>query len=472
MKKILAFDFGASSGRAMLAGIKDGKIEMNEIHRFSNDPVLVNGVLYWDVLRLLFEIKQGIIKAKTSGGFDAIGIDTWGVDFGLLDGEGNLLQNPVHYRDARTESIMEEAFKVVPKDEIYKRTGIQFMRFNTLFQLYYLKKYKPELLQRAKTMLFMPDLLAYFLTGIKKTEYTIASTSQMLNAQTGDWDGELLGKLGIPQNILTEIIQPSTVYGFLSDEICGELGCGKVPVIAVCTHDTGSAVAAVPAVNDDFIYISCGTWSLFGTECKKPVITDKAFDFQLTNEGGYGKTIRLLKNIMGLWIIQESRRQWQKEGKDLSFAQIMAEAEKVERGRFYIDCDYKEFDSPGNMPLKIQNYCQNNNLPVPQTIGEIALCIYESLALKYKNTLDMLSKITGKKYNAINLIGGGAKASLLCSLTADICNVPVIAGPDEATVAGNIAVCLIALKEIKDIKEARKIISNSFDTKIYNPKTN
>lgn len=467
-KKILAFDFGASSGRAMLAELTDGKLKMNEIHRFSNDPVLVNGVLYWDTLRLFFEIKQAIIKAKKIG-FDAIGIDTWGVDFGLLDSEGNLLQNPVHYRDERTENIMDEVFNIIPKNEIYDRTGIQFMRFNTIFQLYYLKKYKPELLKQAKTMLFTPDLFAYFLTGAKKTEYTIASTSQMLNAKTGNWDKDLLKKLDIPENILTDIIEPGSIYGLLTDEICNELGCKKVPVIAVCTHDTGSAVAAVPAENDDFVYISCGTWSLFGTESKKPIINNKVFDFQLTNEGGYNRTTRLLKNIMGLWIIQESRRQWQKEGKLLNFAEIMAEAEKVQKGKYYIDCDYSEFDKPGNMPEKIKTYCKQNNLPVPQTIGEIAMCIYESLAKKYATTLKMISEITNKDYKAINLIGGGANASLLCQLTADICGISVIAGPTEATVIGNIIVCFIALNEIKDIDQARKIVADSFDIKKYQP---
>lgn len=469
-KKILAFDFGASSGRAMLACLDKGKLKMEELHRFSNDPVELNGVLYWDILRLFFEIKQSIIKANSAGGFDAIGIDTWGVDFGLLDEEGNLLQNPVHYRDVRTENIMDEVFKIVSKDEIYGKTGIQFMRFNTLFQLYYLKKYKPELLSRAKTMLFTPDLLAYFLTGIKKTEYTIASTSQMLDAKTGQWDTELLNKLDIPTSILTQIIQPGSIYGNLSDSICNELGCKKVPVIAVCTHDTGSAVAAVPASDENFIYISCGTWSLFGTECKEPVINKKAFDFQLTNEGGYNKTIRLLKNIMGLWIIQESRRQWQREGNNISFAEIMAEALKVPRGKFYIDCDYSEFDKPGNMPAKIQKYCADNNLPVPKTIGEIAMCIYESLAIKYHKTFKMITEITGKNYTSLNLIGGGANASLLCQLTADICGIKVIAGPDEATVIGNIIVSLIALNDIKDLKQARQIVAESMDVKIYQPK--
>lgn len=468
-KKVLAFDFGASSGRAMIAELDGGKIEMKELHRFPNDPVEVNGVLYWDVLRLFFEIKQAIIKAQNSCGFDAISIDTWGVDFGLLDKNGDLVQNPVHYRDVRTETIMDEAFEVVPKEEIYGRTGIQFMRFNTLFQLYYLKKYRPELLERTDKILFMPDLLAYFLTGEKKAEYTIASTSQMINAKTGDWDSELLDSLGIPSEILSEINEPGTINGFLKDSICEELGCKKVPVISVCGHDTGSAVAAVPAKGEDFIYISCGTWSLFGTEIKQPIINDTAYDFQLTNEGGYGRTIRLLKNIMGLWLIQESRRQWQREGIDFSFGEIMNQAKQVPTGKFYIDCDWSEFDKPGNMPKRIAKYCEENGLPVPSTVGEVAMCIYESLAIKYKNTLDMVSELTGKKFDTINLIGGGANADLLCQLTADKCGVNVIAGPTEATVIGNIAVALIALGEIKDLAGARKIISESFDVKLYTP---
>jgi rhamnulokinase/L-fuculokinase len=470
MKRVLAFDFGASSGRAMIAALNSGKIEMSEIHRFPNDPVEVNGVLYWDVLRLLFEVKQAIVKAQNSGGFDAISIDTWGVDFGLLDKEGHLIQNPVHYRDVRTDGIMDEAFEIIPKEELYARTGIQFLRFNTLFQLFYLKKYKPYLLEQADKMLFMPDLFACFLTGEKKTEYTIASTSQMINAETGDWDRELLDRMGIPPSILTDICEPGTINGYLRDSICEELGCKKVPVISVCGHDTASAVAAVPARDDDFIYISCGTWSLFGTEAKKPVINDAAYRFQFTNEGGYGRTVRLLKNIMGLWLIQESRRQWQRKGTNLSFGEIMEQARQVPTGKFYIDCDYSEFDKPGNMPQKIARYCEENSFPVPKTVGEVAMCIYESLAVKYKKTLDMISELTGIKYNTINLIGGGANAELLCQLTADKCGVSVIAGPIEATAIGNVAVALIALGEIKDLKEARNIIAGSFDVKVYNPR--
>ena len=313
-KKVLAFDFGASSGRAMLAEFDGKDITMNEIHRFSNDPVKLQGTFYWDILRLMHEIKQGIVKAVNAGGFDAIGIDTWGVDFGLLDKEGKLLGNPLHYRDENTMGIIEEADKVVPKAEIYERTGIQFARYNSLFQLYSLATKRPDILERAEKMLFIPDLMAYFLTGEMKAEFTIASTSQMLDAKTQAWDDELLEKLSIPKKILPEIIPCGSISGMLSDEICEELGCKKVPVIAVASHDTGSAVVAVPNVTDDFIYISCGTWSLFGTELSKPIINEKTEKYNFTNEGGYGGKVRLLKNIMGLWLIQESRRQWIREG--------------------------------------------------------------------------------------------------------------------------------------------------------------
>ena len=381
-KKVLAFDFGASSGRAMLAEFDGKDITMNEIHRFSNDPVKLQGTFYWDILRLMHEIKQGIVKAVNAGGFDAIGIDTWGVDFGLLDKEGKLLGNPLHYRDENTMGIIEEADKVVPKAEIYERTGIQFARYNSLFQLYSLATKRPDILERAEKMLFIPDLMAYFLTGEMKAEFTIASTSQMLDAKTQAWDDELLEKLSIPKKILPEIIPCGSISGMLSDEICEELGCKKVPVIAVASHDTGSAVVAVPNVTDDFIYISCGTWSLFGTELSKPIINEKTEKYNFTNEGGYGGKVRLLKNIMGLWLIQESRRQWIREGFDVSYGDLEKEALACEPFKCFVDVDDDAFSLPGNLPKRIQEFCQKTGQYVPQTRGEIMRCIYQSLAMK------------------------------------------------------------------------------------------
>ncbi len=468
-KRVLAFDFGASSGRALIATFDGKTISMEEIHRFSNDPVKVNGVLYWDVLRLFFEIKQGITKATNAGGFDAIGIDTWGVDFGLLDKNGNLLANPRHYRDEHTVGVMEEVFDILGKDYLYSRTGIQFMRFNTMFQLYSLMKKDPDLMSRAETMLLMPDLFAYLLTGVKKAEYTEVSTTQMLDPKTGDWAYDLIEKLGIPKKILPEIIDAGSTYGMLSEDICKELGCKSVPVIAVATHDTGSAVVSVPASVEDFIYISCGTWSLFGTESKVPIMNEKSFEFNVTNEGGYGRTTRFLKNIIGLWVIQESRRQYIREGQEVSFADLERDALAVEPLKCFIDPDNPAFEVPGNLPLEVQKFCERTGQYVPQTRGEIMRCIYESLAMKYRYAFESIKEITGKDYSFIHMIGGGTKDKLLCQMTANSCNTQVMAGPIEATGTGNVAVQLMALGEIKDLKEARKIIADSLDPLFYNP---
>ncbi len=468
-KKVLAFDFGASSGRAMLAVYNGKEITMREIHRFSNDPVKLNGVFYWDILRLMHEIKQGIVKAVNDGGFDAIGIDTWGVDFGLIDREGRLLENPVHYRDERTVGIIEEAARVVPKEEIYARTGIQFARFNTLFQLFYLKQHRPELLEKTDKFLMMPDLMAYFLTGEKRAEYTVASTGQLLNPETREWDIELIEKLGIPSRILPKLIPSGGQYGLLSDEICGELGCEKVPVIAVATHDTGSAVVSVPNTSNDFVYISCGTWSLFGTELDHPVINKKSESYNFTNEGGYGGKIRFLKNIMGLWLIQESRRQWIREGFDVSYGDLEREALACEPFKCFVDVDDPAFETPGNLPKRIQEFCERTGQYVPKNRGEIMRCIYQSLAMKYRYTYECLEDVSGKKYDAIHMIGGGTKDNLLCQMTADYCKVKVVAGPIEATATGNVAVQLISLGELKDISAARQVIADSLNPVFYHP---
>ena len=469
MKRVLAFDFGASSGRAMIGTYEGGKLELKEIHRFSNDPVNLNGTLYWDILRLFFEIKQGITKAVNDGGFDAIGIDTWGVDFGLLDERGNLIDNPVHYRDERTDGMMEEVFSIVPKDEIYRITGNQIMRINTLYQLYYVSKYCPELLARAKHMLFIPDLFAYFLTGSIMAEYTIASTSQMLDAEKSDWAYDMLEKLGIPTRILPEIKDSGTIYGLLRADIAEELGCKQVPVVAVCTHDTGSAVVSVPSVEDDFCYVSSGTWSLFGTEIEKPLVNERSAAFNITNEGSYARKIRLLKNIMGLWLIQESRRQWRREGTEVSFADIEREALKVRPFQSFIDPDYPAFELPGNLPKHVQEYCRNTNQPIPQGIGEIAMVIYQSLAMKYRYVLDMLKELNGTEYGILHLVGGGGKDGLLSQMASNACNIKVIAGPAEATALGNVGVQMMALGEISDLKALRGIILSSADSKTYLP---
>lgn len=470
MKKILSFDFGASSGRAMLATLEDGKISMREIHRFSNDPVILGGTMYWDVLRLLFEIKAGITKAISEGGFDAIGIDTWGVDFGLLDKNGKLLSNPVNYRDSRTDGIPERVHnEIISSEELYKLTGTQCMRFNTIYQLMYLKYYEPELLERTDKLLLMPDLFAYMLTGEIKEEVCIASTTNLIDPKTKNWSFDLIAKLGLPKSIFAPIVPSGSTYGMLSEEICKELGCESVPVIAVAAHDTASAVAATPALNDDFVYISCGTWSLFGIESSAPILSTAAREANFTNEVGFGGRTRFLKNIIGLWLIQESRRQWRREGIEVGFDTLEKEALESEPFKCFINVDDPSFEKAGNLPKRVCEYCERTGQYVPKTRGEIMRCIYQSLAMKYKYTFNSLEGLGKCKYNSINMLGGGIKDKLLCKLTADACGVDVYAGPTEATVMGNIAVALYALGEIKDISELRKTVAASVELVRYEP---
>lgn len=472
MKRVLAFDFGASSGRAIL-GIFDGeKIELQEVHRFSNDPVKINGTVYWDVQRLFFEIKQGILKAKEAGGFDSIGIDTWGVDFGLLRKDGTLVENPVHYRDARNDGMVEKATKYMSKERMYDITGIQFMDFNTVFQLLSLKENRPYILEEADKLLFMPDLLNYMLSGVKSTEFSIATTSQMVDLKTNNWSGEILDTFGIKKDLLTDIAPTGAVIGQLSDEICEELGVPKADIVSVAAHDTQSAITATPCEFDDFAFISCGTWSLFGTEVKEPIINEASKKLNVTNEGGYDYTTAFLKNICGLWLIQESRRQWIREGKEYSYAELEKLALECEPFKCFIDPDAPEFAPMGNLPRRVKEYCEKTGQYVPQTVGEIIRCIYESLALKYRYTFDGIKECTEKDYDRIHVMGGGTKDKLLLQMTAQSCNVNVYGGPIEATALGNVAIQLMSTGAIKDIKEARKIIAKGENLKLYEPKDN
>ena len=467
MKKVLAFDFGASSGRAMLAEFDGKTFAMEEIHRFSNDPVYVNGVLYWDILRLFHEIKQGILKAVQCGGFDCIGIDTWGVDFGLIDKDGNLLSNPICYRDAYTNDVMEKVFEKIDRDTLYNKTGIQLINFNTVFQLVAYALKKTDTFKRADKMLLIPDLFNYFLTGEKKAEYTEASTAQLIDPTTKDWSYEICDILDIPRDLLPPIIDSGEVYGELTDEICEELGCKKVPVISVASHDTASAIVATPNTGKDFIYISCGTWSLFGTECDEAIINDKTRAYNFSNEGGFGKKITLLKNIMGLWLIQQSRKHWVSIGEDVSYGDLEQAALKEKPFACFVDPDDASFVAPGNMPKRVQEYCARTGQYVPQTKGEIMRCIYESLALKYRLTYDAIKDVTEKGYDSIHMIGGGTKDNFLCQLTANATDTTVYAGPIEATVTGNIAACLVALGEVRDLAHAREIVKASTTPIVY-----
>jgi len=460
MKKVLAFDFGASNGRAIAGWLENGKIKYEEIHRFENNPRMKDGAFRWDYNNLFSNVIEGIKKA---GKFESLGVDTWGVDFGLIDKDGKLISDPVHYRDERTDNIPDEVFKKVSADEIYERTGIQFMNFNTLFQLYYMAHYKKEELDKAEKILFMPDLFVYGLTGKMNCEYTIASTSQMIKGR--EWDKELLSKLEIPADILCDIAKPGKIVGKVKKEICDF----EPDVISVCSHDTASAVVSVPSDEEDFVYISCGTWSLFGTELQEPLIVKKGKDLGYTNEGGYNDTIRYLTNIIGLWIIQETRRELKNKGENISFAEMADMALKCEPLKCIINPDDPVFSKPGDMIIRIKDYLKNTNQYVPETNGEIFRCIYDSLALKYKDALRKLEELTGKKYNKIHMVGGGINAKLLCKFTADACGVEVVAGPSEATAMGNIAVQLMALGEIKDLREAREIIKASDEPDVYTP---
>lgn len=468
MKSVLVFDLGASSGRAMLCSLENGSIAMKEVHRFSNDPVMVNKTLYWDILRLFHEIKQGIVKANGEGGFESIGIDTWGVDFGMI-GSDRLLENPVCYRDRRTSGILPRAFEKISPEELYDITGVEIMEINTAFQLLYLKLCRENILSGAQKILLTPDLLNFMLTGEMRAEMSIASTTGLMDAGTKKWSERVIHALGLPENIFPDIIPPGTEVGTLSEDICGELCVPPCAVTAVCGHDTQCACAAVPAHEKDFIFVSCGTWSLFGTETDAPVISGLSRKFNITNETGFGGKTTFMKNIIGLWFIQETRRFLSRQGEEYSFAQLESLARSAEPMKCFIDPSAPEFVPPGNIPERVRAFCRRTGQYVPESLGEVLRCIYESLAMKYRQSLSEISLCTGKKYEKIYMVGGGIKDSFLCSLAACACGCPVSAGPVEATAYGNAAIQLISGGAVSDISEAREIISRSEDIKMYYP---
>lgn len=469
-KKVLAFDYGASSGRAMLGSFDGTKINLSELHRFDNDPVSMGGTLYWDILRLFHEMKRGIAKAKEAGGFDSIGIDTWGVDFGLISRENTLIENPVHYRDKRTAGMIDEVCALLGAPELYAASGSQFMELNTIFQLYSLLKNRPHLLEKAESFLLTPDLLGWMLTGNRWAERSIASTTQLLEPYTKQWNWALIDKLGLPRRLFPELVDSGTVAGTLTPEVCEELEIQPVPVVAIASHDTASAVAATPAATGDFIFVSCGTWSLFGTELQAPVIGEQSQQCNLTNEVGYGGTTRFLKNIIGLWMIQETRRQFRREGKEYSYADMERMAKECAPLACFVDPDAPEFVPQGNIPRRMREFCEKTGQYVPQTDGEIVRCIYESLAMKYRYAYRQICSCTGKTYSHIHMMGGGTKDRFLCQLTADATGCEVMAGPIEATALGNVAVQLIALGQISGIAQAREVIKNSFTPAVFYPK--
>jgi len=468
--KILAFDLGAESGRGLVGAFDGERLGLDVVHRFANGAVQTLDTLHWDVLRLWSEMLAGLRKAGAEHrDLASVGIDTWGVDFALLGRGGALLGNPRHYRDPHTEGTMEAAFELVPRAEIFRQTGIQFMRFNSLFQLLALKRDRSPLLDAAETMLFIPDLFHYWLTGIKANEYTDASTSQLIDAHTRGWSIDLVRRFGFPDRILGTLVPPGTVLGPLRPSVATQVGVAGLPVIAPATHDTAAAVAAVPATGDSWAYISSGTWSLMGVETRQPLTDDRALRVNFTNEGGVGGTIRLLKNIMGLWLVQECRRAWQHAGKDYSYEELMRRAESARPFLSVVDPDDATFLLPASMPAAIADCCRKTRQEVPEEPGAVVRCALEALALRYRYVLERLEELVGKRLGAIHVVGGGSQNTLLCQLTADACNRPVVAGPVEATAIGNVLVQMIGLRMIGSLAEGRAIVRRSFDVKTYEP---
>jgi len=467
-----AIDLGAESGRVILGTVSDSKLELSDLHRFPNGPIRTLDELHWDVLRLWSEMKQGVgMASQRASGLRGIGIDTWGVDFGLFVHGHALLGNPFHYRDARTNGILDKAFGIVPRKEIFDHTGIQFMQFNSIFQLLAMKLANSPLLDAAETFLMMPDLFNFWFTGRKCCEFTNATTTQAYDPRAGGWAKGLIEKLGIPARIFPEIVPAGTVLGPVCKAVREELGIDQVPVIAPATHDTGSAVAAVPAVGEaPWAFLSSGTWSLMGMEVTEPIINEKSLSYNFTNEGGVGGTFRFLKNIMGLWLVQESRRTWQKAGQDYSYAQLSEMAAAARPFLAVVNPDDASFLRPGDMPTRIVEFCRKTGQAAPSTPGETVRVCLESLALTYRQTLERIEACTSKHAEVIHIVGGGTQNKQLCQWAADATGRTVVAGPIEATAAGNVAVQAVATGVLDSLAAARKLIRQSFELVTYQPK--
>ena len=467
----IAFDLGAASGRAVIGRFDGERLALEEIHRFPNGPVRVRGNLHWDTLRIYEELKHGLTRATHVGGLEVVslGLDTWGVDFALLDKCGALLGNPYHYRDARTDGMLEEAFGRVSKEEIFEQTGIQFLQINTLYQLLSMVLRDSPLLSVADTLLMTPDLLNYWLTNQKVSERTIASTSQCFNPNTGDWATSLIERMGISSRIFPEIVQPGTVLGELTPGVADATGAKDVLVVAPGCHDTACAVAAVPAQSNCYAYLSSGTWSIVGAEVSEPVITTKSLTYNFTNEGGVCDTIRLLSNMTGLWLIQECQRTWAAEGETLSYDEITHLARAAPPFAALVDTDANEFLSPGDMPTRVREFCRRTGQKPPGTKGSVARTILESLALKYRWMFEKLEELLEQHLEPMHIVGGGSQNELLNQFTADAISRPVVTGPVEATATGNVLMQMLALGHIASLEEGRELVSRSFEMRTYQP---
>jgi rhamnulokinase len=479
----LALDLGAESGRGLVGRFDGETIALEEVHRFPNGPVRLLDTLHWDLPRLFDEMKLALRKAVAGHpGLDGVGVDTWGVDFGLVGRGDTLLGNPVHYRDARTEGMLEAAFRRVPRERIYEITGLQFMPFNTAYQLLAMRLANSPLLEVAETLLMMPDLFGWLLTGRRVGERTDASTTQLLDPRAGAWSDELCAALDLPRAILPDLIEPGTAIGPLRKAVAEEVGVsGAGPtVLAPATHDTASAVAAVPVVRPsgvagvvgppDWCYLSSGTWSLLGVEVPHPVITAETLRHNFTNEGGVAGTTRLLKNIMGLWLVQESRRTWARAGRDLSYDELIPRAAASRPFASLVDPDDASFMAPGDMPARLAEFCTRTGQQAPGDEGAFVRCALESLALKYRWTIERLEEILGTTIRTIHVVGGGTKNALLCQFTADACGRPVHAGPIEATAVGNVLLQAMGRGRVGSLADARAIVARSFPVAVYEPR--
>jgi len=469
--RFLAFDLGAESGRAILASLAKDKLILEEIHRFVNRPVQVSGHLQWDVLRLFDDMKQGMALAAGKSGDPllGIGVDTWGVDFALIGRDNVLLGNPYAYRDKRLDGIMPKAFAFMSKEEIYARTGIQFLQFNSIFQLFALAQEKSPLLDVSERLLFMPDLFNLFMTGEACSEYSIASTSQLMHAAHKKWEPEIFSKLQLPVHIMPPIVEPGTVLGKLLPDIVAETGLGPVDVIAPACHDTASAVAAVPARGNNWAYLSSGTWSLMGIEANEPIMNESSRQNNFTNEGGVNQTIRFLRNIAGLWLLQGCRRSWERQGLTVGYDELVSAAKKAKPFKCIVNPDDASFLNPADMPTAIIEYCRGSRQPIPESQGEFVRCVLESLALKYRFIVDKIGEMQTKRIEKLHIVGGGSQNDLLNQFAANATGLTVVAGPTEATAIGNIIVQAIAKRELNSLTEGRELVEKSFPLKTFEP---
>jgi rhamnulokinase len=469
-KNYLAFDLGAESGRAVLGTLDGGRISLREIHRFPNGPLTVLGRLHWNVYALLDGIKAGLAACAAEGAaVESLAVDTWGVDFGLLAADGSLLGLPFAYREPRNAGAMERFFGIVPRERLYDRTGIQFLPFNSIFQLQALRENNTALLGAADRFLMMPDLFTYFLSGAKINEATIASTSQLLDPRLKDWAPDLFEALGIRPSLFSPPLDPGQVVGMLLPGPAKETGMPQIPVVAAASHDTASAVAAVPALDEDWAYISSGTWSLIGVEAAAPIINAETRRLNFTNEGGVGGTIRFLKNVTGLWLVQQCRKKWNAD-RPLSYEEMAVLAESAPPFGAFIDPDAPDFANPEDMPAAIRAYCRRTGQTPPQTPAEITRCAIESLALKYRQVLDDLRRLSPRPIRTLHVIGGGSRHVQLCQYTADAAKIPVVAGPAEATALGNIMAQAVALGHGGSIASMRAAAAASFTLERYEPR--